>query len=73
MAIECQVRQNRWQTLKKPVRNGQNGMLKVKDLERRYREEENSEIHEMVHAANLNPEQLSGAAPYVCCGYGSEA
>ena len=27
---------------------------KVKDLERRYREEENSEIHEMVHAANLN-------------------
>ena len=32
---------------------------KVKDLERRYREEENSEIHEMVHAANLNPDQLS--------------
>ena len=32
---------------------------RVKDLERRYREEENSEIHEMVHAANLNPEQLS--------------
>ena len=32
---------------------------RVKDLERRYREEENSEIHEMVHAANLTPEQLS--------------
>lgn len=32
---------------------------KVKDLERRYREEENSEIHDMVHAANLTPEQLS--------------
>lgn len=32
---------------------------KVKNLERRYREEENSEIHEMVHAANLNPNQLS--------------
>ena len=32
---------------------------KVKDLERRYREEENSEIHEMVHAANLTPDQLS--------------
>ncbi len=32
---------------------------KVQDLERRYREEENSEIHEMVHAANLNPNQLS--------------
>ncbi len=30
---------------------------KVKDLERRYREEENTEIHEMVHAANLTPEQ----------------
>lgn len=28
-------------------------------MERRYREEENSEIHEMVHAANLNPDQLS--------------
>ncbi len=30
---------------------------KVKDLERRYRE--NTEIHEMVHAANLTPEQLA--------------
>ena len=30
-----------------------------KDLERRYREEENSEIHEMVHAANLTPDQLA--------------
>lgn len=32
---------------------------KVKDLERRYREEDNSEIHELVHAANLTPDQLS--------------
>ena len=32
---------------------------KVKDLERRYREEENSEINELVHAANLTPDQLS--------------
>lgn len=32
---------------------------KVKDLEHRYREEENSEIHELVHAANLTPDQLS--------------
>ena len=32
---------------------------KGKDLERRYREEENSEIHELVHAANLTPDQLS--------------
>ena len=32
---------------------------KVKDLERRFREEENSEIHDMVHAANLTPDQLA--------------
>ena len=32
---------------------------KVKDLERRIPWEENSAIHEMVHAANLDPEQLS--------------
>ena len=32
---------------------------KVKNLERKYREEENSEIHELVHAANLTPDQLS--------------
>ena len=32
---------------------------KVKNLERRYKEEENSEIHELVHAANLTPDQLS--------------
>lgn len=32
---------------------------KVKELERRYREEENTEIHDMVHAANLTPAQLA--------------
>lgn len=32
---------------------------KVKELERRYREEENTQIHGMVHAANLTPEQLA--------------
>lgn len=32
---------------------------KVKEMERRYKEEENSEIQEMVHAANLNPDQLA--------------
>ena len=31
---------------------------KVKGLERRYREAENACIHEMVHAANMTPEQL---------------
>lgn len=32
---------------------------KVKDLERRYKESENTCIHDMVHAANLTPEQLA--------------
>ena len=32
---------------------------RVKDLERRYKEEENSEMQEMVHAANLNTDQLA--------------
>ena len=32
---------------------------KVKDLERRYREAENTCIHDMVHQANLTPEQLA--------------
>lgn len=32
---------------------------RVKALESRYREEENSVIHTMVHAANLTPEQLA--------------
>ena len=32
---------------------------KVVDLEKKYREVENSEIHEMVHAANLTHDQLA--------------
>jgi hypothetical protein len=32
---------------------------RVKELESRYREEENSVIHTMVHAASLTPEQLA--------------
>ena len=32
---------------------------KVKDLERRYKEAENTCIHEMVYAASLSPEQLA--------------
>ena len=32
---------------------------KMKEWDRKYQEEENSEIHEMVHAANLTPEQLA--------------
>lgn len=32
---------------------------RVKELETRYCEQENTEIHDMVHAANLTPDQLS--------------
>lgn len=32
---------------------------KVKELERKYREAENICIHDMVHAANLSPEELA--------------
>lgn len=32
---------------------------RYKDLDRRYHEQENIEIHDMVHAANVTPEQLS--------------
>lgn len=33
--------------------------MKVKALEQKYREAENTMIHEMVHAAKLTPEQLA--------------
>lgn len=32
---------------------------KIKDLEQKCRAEENAQIHGMVHAANLTPEQLA--------------
>ena len=32
---------------------------RVKELEQRYQEEENTAIHDIVHAANLTPEQLA--------------
>ena len=32
---------------------------RAKELERKYKEVENTEIHEKVHAANLSPDQLS--------------
>jgi len=32
---------------------------RAKELERKYKETENTEIHDMVHAANLNPDQLA--------------
>ena len=51
---------------------------RVKDLERRYKEAENTCIHEMVHAANLTPEQLAdlirskGILPQIPGGYATE-
>ena len=41
---------------------------KVKDLERKYREAENTCIHDMVHAANLSPEQLAEFLKLVASG-----
>ena len=32
---------------------------RMKEWDAKYREQENTEIHEMVHAANLSPEQLA--------------
>ena len=45
--------------LKKARKRRDEWDVKVKDLERRYKEAENTCIHDMVHAANLTPEQLS--------------
>ena len=43
---KARARQNEWAT-------------KVRDLERKYREAENTYIHEMVHAAHLTTEELA--------------
>ena len=32
---------------------------RLKDWEQKYREQENTEIHDMVHAMNLSPEKLA--------------
>ena len=32
---------------------------RMKEWDQKYKEQENTEIHEMVHAANLTPEQLA--------------
>ncbi len=45
--------------LKKARKKRDDWDAKVKDLERKYREAENTCIHDMVHAANLTPEQLA--------------
>ena len=58
--------------LKKARKRRDEWDVKVKDLERRYKEAENTCIHDMVHAANLTQEQLaeliraaSAGQPYV--------
>lgn len=33
--------------------------VRVKELEKKYKETENTMIHDMVHAANITPEQLA--------------
>ena len=43
---------------------------KVKELERKYREAENTCIHDMVHAANLTPEQLAELIRRAASGIG---
>lgn len=45
--------------LEKAIKKRDDWDAKVKDLERRYKEAENTCIHDMVHAANLTPEQLA--------------
>ena len=45
--------------LKKARKRRDEWESKVKDLERRYKEAENTCIHDMVHAANLTLEQLA--------------
>ena len=43
----------------KALRRRDEWEARYKELDKKYREQENIEIHEMVHAANLNPEQLA--------------
>ena len=45
--------------LKKARKRRDEWDVKVKDLERRYKEAENTCIHDMVHAADLTPEELA--------------
>jgi hypothetical protein len=45
--------------LKRARRKRDEWIKRVKDLEQKYQESENTCIHEMVHEANVTPEQLS--------------
>ena len=56
--------------LKKARKRRDEWDVKVKDLERRYKEAENTCIHNMVHAANLTPEQLAELIRRAASGIG---
>ena len=42
----------------KALRRREEWDARYKELDKRYREQENTEIHDLVHAFNLTPEQL---------------
>ncbi len=46
-------------TVPVPCGSVRNGNAKYKELDRLYKERENTEIHDIVHAANLTPDQLA--------------
>lgn len=45
--------------LKKALQKRNEWDARAKELEKKYRETENAMIHDMVHAANITPEQLA--------------
>lgn len=45
--------------LKKALQKRNEWDARAKELEKKYRETENALIHDMVHAANITPEQLA--------------
>ena len=45
--------------LKKAIQKRDEWDARAKELEKKYRETENTMIHDMVHAANITPEQLA--------------
>lgn len=47
------------QDLEKACKKRDEWDLKAKELEKKYKETENTMIHDMVHAANITPEQLA--------------
>lgn len=47
------------QDLEKAFKKRDEWDLKAKELEKKYKETENTMIHDMVHAANITPEQLA--------------